>query len=324
MTGGWPLAFEDVLAARRVVAAVLPPTPLRSYALLDEAVGHGVRVLVKHENHQPTNAFKARNGLVALSRLSAEERGRGVVTATRGNHGQGVAWAGQRLGVRSTICVPLGNNPEKNAAIRAFGAELVERGETYDDAVEVARELVARRGMTFIHSTNDLGVLAGAATIALEVFDQEPGVDAFVIAVGGGSQAVGAMTVARELAPETRFYGVQAAAASTIHDSWHAGERVRSGIRPTLADGLATGDVYDGTFGALSEGLTDFITVGEEELAAAIRLLLATTHNLAEGAGAAGLAGLRKLAPRLAGRTVVIYLTGGNIDAASLRLVLAG
>lgn len=320
----WPTTFEEVVAARGVISEFLRPTPLRSYALLDEAIGHGVRVLVKHENHQPTNAFKARNGLVALTRLSAEERSRGVVTATKGNHGQGIAWAGRLLDVRSTICVPVGNNPEKNAAMRALGAELIESGANYDEAAAVATELVAERGMTFVHSTNDPGVLAGAATIALEVMEQAPGVDAFVLSVGGGSQAVGALTVKRELKPEVEVFGVQAALAPTIHDSWHAGERRPGGVGPTLADGLATGDIYDATFGPLREGLVDFITVSEDEIASAIRLLLSTTHNLAEGGGAAGLAGLRRLAPRLAGKSVVIYLSGGNIDQASLRQVLAG
>ena len=314
-------SFADVVAARELIAPYLSPTPLRSYPLLDEAVGHGVRVLVKHENHQPTNAFKARNVLVSMSRLTAGERELGVVTATRGNHGQGIAWAGSLLGIRSTLCVPLGNNPDKNAAMVAYGGELIERGASYDEAAEVALELVAQRGMTFIHSTNDPGVLAGAATITLEVFDQEPEIDALVIAVGGGSQAVGALTVAGELAPEVEVYGVQAAAASTIHDSWHAGSRLQTGVADTLADGLATGDIY-GTFEALLAGLTDFITIDEDEIAAAIRLLLSTTHNLAEGAGAAGLAGLLRLAPRLAGKRVVVYLSGGNIDAATLRRVL--
>lgn len=323
MTDPWPLSLADVTAARRIIEPWLVPTPLRSYALLDEAVGHGVKVLVKHENHQPTNAFKARNGLVCLAKLTDAERSHGVVTATRGNHGQGVAWAGGLLGIESTVCVPVGNNPEKNDLMRAFGAELIEKGDTYDDAVEVALELVESRGLTFIHSTNDLGVLAGAATIALEVFDQADSVDAFVISIGGGSQAVGALTVARELAPEAEVFGVQAAAAPTIHDSWHAGERRPGGIEPTLADGLATGDIYDATFSTLQEGLADFLTVTEEEIAASIRLLLRTTHNLAEGGGATGLAGLLKLAPRLAGKTVVVYLGGGNIDAASLRRVLA-
>jgi threonine dehydratase len=234
-----------------------------------------------------------------------------------------LAWAGSLLGVESTLCVPVGNSLGKNAAMRALGAELIESGETYDDAALVALDLVAGRGLTFIHSTNDPGVLAGAATIALEVYDQAPEVDAFVISVGGGSQAVGALTVSREIKPEVEVYGVQAAAASTIHDSWHAGELVASGIRPTLADGLATGGIYEATFGTLREGLTDFITVDEAQIASAIRLLLSTTSNLAEGGGAAGLAGLRRLAPRLAGKTVVVYLSGSNIDEANLLRVLA-
>ncbi len=320
--GRWQLDLAAVEAARRIVASRLPPTPLRSYPLLDAVVGHDISILVKHENHQPTNAFKVRNGLVALARLAPEECARGVVTASRGNHGQGLAWAAQDAGVPVVVCVPHGNNPEKNAAMEAFGAELIIEGQTYDDAARIAERVAAERGSTFIHSTNDLGVLAGAGTIALEVIEEAPDVDAFVLAVGGGSQAVGAMTVVGELAPRVEIFGVQAAAAPTIHDSWHAGARVLRPVEDTLADGLATGDVYEATFDALCDGLAGFVTVTESEIADSIRLLLETTHNLVEGGGASGLAGLRRLAKQLAGRKVVVYLTGGNIDQVGLRTVL--
>jgi len=319
-----PITFGDVLAARDRIREALPATALRSYATLDAVVGQGIRVFVKHENHNPTGSFKARNGLSALSALAVEERGRGVVGATRGNHGLGLAWAGSRLGIPVSICVPVGNNPEKNEAMRGLEAELIEEGRDYDEAAAVADRLVAERGCRLVHSTNDRQVLAGAATIALEMLETpaEPQLDALVVAIGGGSQAVGVLTVARELRPWLEVYGVQAAAASAIHDSWHAGRPVEKASADTFADGLATRKPYELTFGALREGLSGFVTVSEAEIAEALRLLLKTTHNLAEGAGAAGLAGLVKLRERLAGRNVGIILSGGNIDTETLRRVL--
>lgn len=318
----WPIRFADVLAARERLRPHLQPTPLRHYPALDAEVGHGIRVLVKHENHLPTNAFKARNALSALSALDPAARARGVIAATRGNHGAGVAWAGGLLGAPVTICVPVGNNPEKNQAMRGLGAELIEQGRDYDEAVVVAQRLVAERGLTMLHSTNDPLVIAGAGTIALELLEQAPAVDALVIAVGGGSQAVGAMTVTRELSPKVLVYGVQAAAASAIHDGWRAGRPVSRDSADTFADGLATRHCYDLTFEALRAGLAGFALAGEEELADAVRLMMRATHNLAEGAGAAGLAGLRALAPELAGKTVGIILSGSNIDETTLRRVI--
>jgi threonine dehydratase len=319
----WPITYEDVLAARERIRPYLPPTPLRSYPPLDEALGSGVRVLVKHENHNPTNAFKARNALSVLTALGPEEKRAGVVAATRGNHGAGLAWAGRLLDVPVTICVPEGNNPEKNLMMTGYGAELIQVGHDYDESLETAHRLVEERGLTMVHSTNNSGVIAGAGTITLEIFEEAEDIDAMVIAVGGGSQAVGAMTVARALRPDLPVFGVQAAQAPAIHDSWHAGSPLTRDSADTFADGLATRACYEHTFAALRDGLADFVTASEAELAAAIRLYLRTTHNLAEGAGAAGLAGLRKLAGRLAGKRVAIILSGANIDEETLRRVLA-
>ena len=318
----WPITFADVLSARERIRPHLPPTPLRSYAPLDAAVGRGIRVLVKHENHCPTGAFKARNGLAVMTSLTAEERRRGVVAATRGNHGAGLAWAGQIVGAPVTVCVPLDNNPEKNEAMRGFGADLVEEGRDYDEAVEVADRLVRERGLRLVHSSNEPQVLAGAATLSLEIMEEAPALDAMLIAVGGGSQAVGAMTVARERRPGLKVYGVQAAGAPAIHDSWHAGRLVETAQARTFADGVATRKPPALTFPALKEGLAGFVTVDDGKIAAALRLLLRTTHNLAEGAGAAGLAGLFALRDELAGRTVAIVISGGNIDQETLRRVL--
>jgi threonine dehydratase len=316
------ITWDDVLAARRRIAPHLPVTPLRHYAALDEAVG--LRVLVKHENHLPTNTFKVRNGVSFMTALSAEPRARGVVAASRGNHGAGLAWAGQQLGVPVVICVPHGNNPEKNAAMRGFGAELIEAGRDYDESIEIATRLVRERGLVMAHSTNEPAVLAGAATLSAELCEQAGDLDAIVVAVGGGSQAVGALLATAALRPGVAVYGVQARAASAIHDSWHAGTRLTTPTADTFADGLATRTTYDLTWEPLRR-LAGFVAVSDAEIADAIRLLWRTTHNLAEGAGAAGLAGLRALRDRLDARaTVAIVLSGSNLDESTLRRVVTG
>lgn len=319
----WPITWDDIVAARRRIASHLSPTPLRHYPALDAEVGNGIRVLVKHENHLPTNAFKARNGMSFMTNLDPAQRTRGVVAATRGNHGAGLAWAGAELGVPVVICVPHGNNPEKNAAMRGFGAEVIEAGRDYDEAVEVAKRLVLDRGLVLAHSTNDPNMIAGAGTLGAELCEQAVALDAIVVAVGGGSQAVGSLVAARTLRPSIEIYGVQAQGASAIHDSWHAGTRLVHDSADTIADGLATRATYDLTWDALREGLAGFVAVPDAAIAEAIRVLLRTTHNLAEGAGAAGLAGLFALRDQLAGKTVAIILSGSNIDEPTLRRVLA-
>jgi threonine dehydratase len=316
-------------------------------------------VLVKHENHLPTNAFKARNAMSLMTALSPEQRTRGVIAATRGNHGAGLAWAGQTLGVPVVICVPVANNPEKNAAMVGFGAELIEVGRDYDEAAQHAARLAGERGLHVAHSTNDPNVIAGAATLFAEVFEQAAP-DACVVAVGGGSQAVGAIVasaarpgvivasaarpgvivasaarpgviVASAARPgvidarrdrDVPIFGVQAAGASAAHDSWHAKQRLTTASANTFADGLATRSTYDATWPALRDGLAGFVAVPDDAIASAIRMLMRTTHNLAEGAGAAGLAGLIALREQLAGKTVAIVLSGSNIDAETLRGVL--
>jgi len=322
MTSPWPISFEDVLRARERIAPYLERTPLREYAALDEHVGAGIHVLVKHENMNATGAFKVRNGVSAVTALTHDQRSHGIVGATRGNHGLGLAFAGRALGIPVTICVPHGNNPEKNEAIRGFGATLVEFGKDYDESVTEANRLVAERGLTMVHSTNDRDVLAGAGTVTLEIVEQAKALDAMVISVGGGSQAVGALTVARRLMPNLKVYAVQAERAAASHDSWHAKKPVEVASADTFADGLATRKPYEMTLPALIEGLAGFVTVSDAEIAEALRVLLRTTHTLVEGAGAAGLAALVKLRPELAGKTVAIILSGGNIDAKTLARVL--
>jgi threonine dehydratase len=259
-----------------------------------------------------------------MTALPPEQRTRGVIAASRGNHGAGLAWAGEQLGVPVVICVPHGNNPEKNAAIRGFGAELVEAGRDYDESVEVATRIARERGLVMAHSTNDASVLAGAATLSAELCEQAGELDAIVVAVGGGSQAVGALLATDALRPGVAVYGVQAAAAAAIHDSWHAGTRLTTPTADTFADGLATRATYDLTWEPLRR-LAGFVAVSDAEIADAIRVLWRTTHNLAEGAGAAGLAGLRLLRDRLRpGATVAVILSGSNLDQPTVCRVLSG
>jgi threonine dehydratase len=324
MTSPWPISFDDVLAARERLRPYLSPSPLRQYPLLDELVGHDIRVFVKHENHMPVQTFKVRNGLSAVTALGAAERARGIIGASTGNHGLGMAYAGMLLGVPTTIVVPEGNNPDKNAAIRSLGATLVEYGATYDASAAHCAALAAERGLTLIHGINDRTVIAGAATMTLEMIEQEPGLDAIFIALGGGSQAVGALTVARARQPSLKIIAVQSEAAPAQYESWKRGEIVRGVPVRTFAEGIATGQAYEMTFPALKAGLADFIAVSEAELADAVRELIRTTHNLPEGAAGGGLAGLRRVAADYAGQKVGIVMCGGNIGVEALAKVLHG
>jgi len=267
--------------------------------------------------------FKVRNGLSAITALSEAARAQGVIGASTGNHGQGMAYAAQLLGIPCTIVVPEGNNPEKNAAIRALGAELVEFGATYDASARHCAELAEARGMTLVHGVNDPRVIAGAATMTLEILEQQPDLDALFIALGGGSQSVGAIVVARQLRPSLKVVAVQSEGASAQYQSWKRGTMLRDQPVGTFAEGIATGQAYEGTFAALQSGLADFLLVSEQQLADALVDLIRTTHNLPEGAASGGLAGLRTVAAQYAGQKVGIVMCGGNISVAALAKVLA-
>lgn len=321
--GPWPVDLDAIVAARARIAPYVPASPLRTYPVLDAEVGHGIQVAVKHENFNPTGSFKVRNAFSLLTALGGDERRCGIVAATRGNHGLGLAYAGRTFGVPVTICVPLGNNPEKNAGMRALGARLIEEGRDYDESLAIANRIVRDEGAQLAHSTNNRHIIAGAGTMSLEIAEQEPALDAMVLAVGGGSQAVGAMTVMRALRPNVRVYAVQAAGASAGYESWRAGEPRVTESAITIADGLATRSTYELTFPALRDGLADFITVSDADIASAVRMLLRTTHSLVEAAGAAGLAGLLALRERLAGQRVAIAISGANIDQETLRRVMS-
>lgn len=312
--------LADVYAARQRIAPVLRPTPLLSHPLLAEALGCDVRV--KHENHNPTGAFKIRGGLNLVGSLSEQERRRGVITASTGNHGQSIAFACQRAQVPCAVYVPRGNNPEKNAAMRAFGADVVEHGRDFDEAREEVERIAAQEGRRYVHSANEPLLIAGVGTYALEIFEELPQADVVVVPIGGGSGASGLTLVRDALGLRTKIIGVQAERADAFARSWRGGMRVVGESAGTFAEGMATRVTFDLPFGILKSRLDDVVTLSEDELADGVRLALAATHNLAEGAGAAAIAAVRRLAAGLRGKVVVCVMSGGNMDTATLRRLL--
>ena len=313
------LSLRDVYAARRVVYRTLRPTPLLQHPLLNQATG--LDLFVKHENHNPTNAFKVRGGLNLIAGLSGEER-RGVLTASTGNHGQSIAMACQRESVPCTVVVPEGNNPDKNAAMRAYGATVLEIGKDFDEAREYVERVVSERGLRYVHSANEPMLIAGVATYALELFEELPDADVVLVPIGGGSGACGCSLVRTWTGSRARVIGVQAAGADAFTRSWRTGQRVTTETADTFAEGIATRTTFDLTYEILREHLDDIITLEEQELMDGIRLALSTTHNLAEGAGAASIAAAVKLRDELRGKKVACVMSGANITEETLTRVL--
>jgi threonine dehydratase len=299
-------------AAARLVHAVFPATPQYSWPLL--AARSGAEVWVKHENHTPTGAFKVRGGLVFMERLKRERpQTAGIISATRGNHGQSLAYAGARLGVPVTIVVPEGNSREKNAAMRAQGARLVEHGADFDVAREHAMRLAAAEGLEFAPSfAPDL--VRGVATYALELFRAAPRLDALYVPIGLGSGICGCIMARDLLGLPTEIIGVQSTGADSYARSFAAGRVVTTERADTLADGMATRVPDPAALAIIAKGAARIVTVTDDEVAAAIRAYWQDTHNLAEGAGAAPLAALLQEKDRMRGRRVATILCGGNID----------
>jgi len=315
-----PPTLHDIYDARSRVYQHLRPTPLLSHPLLTAEIG--TSVFVKHENHNPTGAFKIRGGLNLVATLGASERRAGVVTASTGNHGQSLAMACGLQQVPCTIYVPVANNPEKNAAMRGYGATLVEHGHDFDEARARCEHDAAERGCRYVHPANEPLLLAGVGTYALEIFEQLPRVDVVLVPIGGGSGACGLVTVRSAIGNSTRVIGVQAVRADAFARSWRSGTRVVGGHADTFAEGVATRVTFDLTYDLLKRELDDIVTLTEEELAEGVRLALRATHNLAEGAGAASLMAAWKLRGELSGKTVVCVMSGGNMDTTVLRRIL--
>ncbi len=306
--------LDELRAAHEVVRAAVPPTPAHRWPLLEARLG--TRVHVKHENHTPIGAFKLRGGIVYFDRLKREGRaGNGVISATRGNHGQSIALAGQLAGVPVTIVVPEGNSAEKNAAMRAFGAELVEHGADFDEAMPHAHALAQERGLEMVPSFHRDLVL-GVSTYALELFEAVRDLDVLYAPIGLGSGICGCIMARDLLGLDVEIVGVQAQRAPAYALSFEAGELVTTDSSDTFADGLATRVPDAQALALIMKGASRIITVGEDAIAEAVLHYWRDTHNLAEGAGAAPLAAALSEKQRLDGKKVGLVLSGGNIDLA--------
>jgi threonine dehydratase len=296
-------------------------SPMLRHPLLDEWLG--CETWVKHENHNPTGAFKIRGGLNLLAQLPEDDRRRGVISASTGNHGQSIAFASRMHGVRCRIVVPRGNNPDKNAAMRAYGAEVIEHGRDYDEARLRVEEMVQQEGWRYIHSANEPHLIAGVGTYALEMLEQQPELDFLFVPIGGGSGAAGCCVVRSGLKAKTKIIGVQARGADAFTRSWRGPERVTADRVTTFAEGMATRVTFDLTFGILKKELDDIVLLEEDEIADGVRAALELTHNLAEASGAAPLAAAKQYASKTPGKKIGIVMSGGNMDVATLQRVLA-
>ena len=326
ITGPLDITLDELRACQEVVARRVPPTPQYAWPLLGEEVG--ATVWVKHENHTPTGAFKVRGGLVYVDRLRRDRpHVRGLVSATRGNHGQSIALAATAAGLSSTIVVPHGNSPDKNAAMRAWGAELVEHGHDFQAAREHAQQLADERGLEMVPSYHR-DLVCGVATYALELFEGVAAVggrlDTVYVPVGLGSGISGLIAVRDLLGLDTEIVGVVAERANATSLSFAAGHAVSTDSADTFIDGVACRVPDPSAIEVICAGAARIVEVTEDEGAEAIRLLLRTTHNLAEPAGAVATAGLWRERDRRQGREVATVLCGGNLDGHLLAELLAG
>jgi threonine dehydratase len=303
---------EEMRRAHELVLSALRPTPALNWPLLDQQLG--AEAVVKHENHQPTGAFKVRGGLTYVDALRRREPAtRGIISATRGNHGASLAFAGRRAGLKVTILAPHGNSSEKNAAMRALGAELIEFGRDFQAAREEAMRLADSRGLHMVPSFHrDLAL--GVGTYALELLGERSDLDVLYVPIGQGSGICGCISARDALGLKTEIVGVQSTEAPAYALSFAAGRVVPTNSADTLADGMATRVPDQEALEVILKGAARITLVSDDEIAVAVRAYWTDTHNLAEGAGAAALAAALKERSRLTGRRVGLVLSGGNID----------
>ncbi len=312
-------ALTDVFDAARRIRAHLEPTPLRRYPSLDRVAG--AEVYVKHENFNPTGAFKVRGGINLISRRPEDERRRGVIAASTGNHGQSVAYAARAFGVSAIICVPEKANPVKVESMQDLGAEVVLGGERYDEARLNAERLAKEHGYRYIHSGDEPLLIAGVGTHTLEILQEQPEVEVIIVPVGGGSGVAGACIAAKGINPAVEVIGVQSSEAQAAYLSWTSRE-LREAPNRTRAEGLATATPFALPQRIMRRLLDTFVLVSDDEIDAATLLMIEKTRTLVEGAGAAALAAAIRLRSRLAGKRVALICSGGNISPAQLKSLL--
>jgi threonine dehydratase len=312
---------DELEAAAELVHRTVPPTPQYAWPLLAKRTG--CRVWVKHENHTPTSAFKVRGGIVYMDNLKRSgAKVAGVISATRGNHGQSIAFSAARAGIPATIYVPHGNSTDQNAAMRAFGATVVEFGKDFDEALAECHRVARELDLHFISPFNRDQV-KGVATYALELF-RAVDLDTVYVPIGMGSGICGVITVRDLLGLKTEVVGVVARNAPAMALSFAASKPVPTNSSQTFADGMATRDPREEAVAIIKRGAARVLQLSEDDIAEAVRSYFQDTHNVAEGAGAAALAGLMQERDRMAGKTVAVILSGGNIDASVYRRILAG
>ena len=311
--------LHDIVSAKKAVYNTLQPTPLHHYPSLSQLLG--AELYVKHENHQPTGAFKVRGGVNLAANLTPAERKAGLFTASTGNHGQSIAFSARVHQLSATIAAPEGANPEKVSAMRQLGAEVILHGRDFDSAREWVMALSEERGGRFVGPTEEL-LISGVGTYGLEIIEALPDVDMIIVPVGAGSGACGTSIAVKSINPKVEIIGVQSAQAPAMQISWQAGELIESEMG-TFAEGLATRVPFLNTQRIMRHYLDDFILVDDAEIKRAVVHLLQHTHNLAEGAGAATLAGALRLREQIAGKKVVIVLSGGNLSVEKLQRILA-
>jgi threonine dehydratase len=304
--------LSELEAAARIVYAAMSPTPQQRWPLLDARCG--TAVWVKHENHTAVGAFKVRGGLVYFDHLRRTQPDvKGVVAATRGNHGQSIAFAAARYGIPAAVVVPHGNSVTKNAAMRALGAELIERGHDFQASLEASADIAEERGWHLVPSFHEL-LVHGVASYSLELLRADPDLDVLYVPIGLGSGICGAIAARDALGLKTRIAGVVSAAAPAVARSLEAGRVVSHEVTTKVADGMACRTPNAEALDTITHGIDHVVEVTDEEIERAIAALFSDTHNAVEGAGAAGLAAVMKERDRLRGRTVAIVLTGANID----------
>lgn len=311
--------YEDVLRARKQIAPYLLRTALREYSSLNDLVG--ARVFIKHENHQPTTAFKVRGGINLISQLSPADGARGVIAASTGNHGQSVAYAAHLFGISARIVVPQNANPGKVASMRGLGAEVIFHGANFDEARAHCEALASEHGFRYVHSGNEPLLIAGVATATAEMLEDQPDLEVIIVPVGGGSGAAGACIVAREIDPQIRVIGVQSESSPAAYESWRQ-RRLVERPNTTLAEGLATGTAFALPQAILCESLSDFVLVSDAQILRAMIWLIEHAHTLAEAAGAASLAAAYNSRETLSGKKVGVICSGGNATPDQVRTAL--
>ena len=314
------LSIDDIRAAQINVYKYLKPTPMYHYTGLSELLG--TDVWVKHENHQPVGAFKVRGGINLAASLTDEEKTKGLYTASSGNHGQSIAYASRAFGIKATIAVPEGANPEKVALMKGMGAEVLFHGEDFDSAREWVEELAKEKNGKFVSPTDD-ELICGVGTYALEILEELPDVNKIFVPVGAGSGVCGTCIVAKNTDSDIRVIGVQSTEAPTMQRSWKSGELL-SGEMNTTVEGIATRVAFESTQGIMRKYLDDFLLVSDESIYKALNLLIEHTHNLVEGAGAAAFAGALSVKETLKGQKIVVIMSGGNISTGQLSNILNG